>query len=393
MQTSGEVLYKKSRKILIDLTYILNVKDLNKSTSIYLQRFLDNIDTMVYSEYQFIFLVREGVFDYFSEKYNGLGIQFITFDECKNISISFLKSIIDSKHWQRQVNAIDCDVVYVPFTWIYSSRRINKKKIITIHDLKPIHEVAGKYNKRGKIIKHIMLALYRHYFSKSAKTADAIITISEYVKAQIEKELSFKCPVYCVYNGVPVSDEYQKIDALENTRFILYVNTLTEYKNVATLIKAFSLVNDSELALVIVGKETDYWKSVCVPFIRNEKIVRLQYVEDAELNWLYKNAALFVTTSTKEGFGYTPIEAALRKTPVISTRCEALPEVTLGMATYYDNPYDEKQLAEKIKEVLCSMNSEEYNENLNKIYRSFSEKYDIKQNSQAILRILTESEQ
>ena len=376
------------KKILIDLTYILSKQDLNKSTSIYVQRFLDNLDNSKFEDNSFILFLRKDVYEYFSNKYQGRNIKFIVFNQTNNISISFIRSILDSIKWQKQINKIQCDVVYVPFTWIYSSSKINKKKVITIHDLKPIHEVAGKYNHKADFAKKIMLKLYKYYFSKSVKNTDSIITISEFVKKQIKKELSFNSPIYCVYNGVPVSNDSTPVKVLENQNYILYVNTLTEYKNLATLIKAFYLLNSDNYKLVIVGKETDYWRNICLPLIKDDNVIKLKFLSNEELNWVYSNANLFVTPSTHEGFGYTPIEAALRKVPVISTRCEALPEVTMGLVNYYNDPFDENELSKKIEEVLENLNNSKYLDKLEYIYKNFSNQYDIKKNSDIIFEYL-----
>lgn len=70
------------------------------------------------------------------------------------------------------------------------------------------------------------------------------------------------------------------------------------------------------------------------------------------LKWLYVHADLFVTTSTHEGFGYTPIEAAICECPVISTRSESLPEVTCNLLNYYDPPESWKKLATVMSSLL-----------------------------------------
>ena len=68
-------------------------------------------------------------------------------------------------------------------------------------------------------------------------------------------------------------------------------------------------------------------------------------VTDEERNWLLTHAALFVTPSLFEGFGRTPVEAAICKIPVISTKETSLFEATLGLCNYVENAKDEKELA------------------------------------------------
>lgn len=48
---------------------------------------------------------------------------------------------------------------------------------------------------------------------------------------------------------------------------------------------------------------------------------------------LYSNASLFVSPSLMEGFGFTPIEAAIHCVPVVCTKETALYETTKASST------------------------------------------------------------
>lgn len=370
---------EKSLRILIDLSYILNENDLNKSTAIYVQRFLDNLSI---DKQNFILFVRESTYNYFSTKYGKQIRQILIFQESKLINISFIKSLVDAHLWQKQVNSIDCDVVYIPFTWIYNSLKVNKPKVTTIHDLRPLRET------QIKRFRSIVLGLFRYYFRKAADNADLVITISEFVKEDVLDSLKTKTSVEVVHNGIPIGTPQHGISELAGKKYILYVNTLTEYKNVRTLLQAFALLKRNDLYLAIVGKETDFWRVACSPLL-NDKIVHLKFVSDAELVWLYCNALLFVTPSTKEGFGYTPAEAGMYGCPIISTKCEALPETTLHEAYYYENPFDENELAEKIDDVLSDNNETNRMALAEKIKKDFRTEYDVHHFSTHIMNAIT----
>lgn len=371
--------------ILVDLTFILNEQDLRKSTSIYVQRFLDSLEQDDYKRNKFAFLVRKSLLDYFRKKYHRFDSDFILFSEPKCIKISFLKSIWESLLWKSQVNSIKCDVVYVPFTWIYNALKINKRKIVTIHDLKPIRET------RIRLCKKIVLSVFRHYFKKVVKNADLVITISDFVKNEVIRE--FKCldKVKVVYNGIPIQTDLFEVSQLVNKKYILYVNTLVPYKNVLTLVKAFAMLDDPNLLLVVVGKETSYWKEICLPE-STDMVVRLDYVTDSELTWLYRNAELFVTTSMHEGFGFTPIEAAIQCCPVISTKADSLPEVTRG-AVYYYEPFDDcNALCVQINKILKERdeNPERFDEKTKAVSKIFKEAYSLPVFKENILKLLEE---
>jgi glycosyltransferase involved in cell wall biosynthesis len=66
----------------------------------------------------------------------------------------------------------------------------------------------------------------------------------------------------------------------------------------------------------------------------------------------YENIKMFIPSSLYEGFGYTPIEAAMCGCPVISSIQEALPDSTQGLLNYYHPAMDADVLANKILAVL-----------------------------------------
>ena len=102
---------------------------------------------------------------------------------------------------------------------------------------------------------------------------------------------------------------------------------------------------------------------------------------------MYENAKLFITPSQHEGFGYTPIEAAINGCPVISSTCESLPEATMGMAYYYDPVDDYNELAKKMGEVLDNPPSQD---RLMYISKTLSEAYSTSKQVDSIKRILIE---
>ena len=139
----------------------------------------------------------------------------------------------------------------------------------------------------------------------------------------------------------------------------MYVNTLYRYKNIKTLVKAYNIIlNEIDYDLVVVGKYTEHWENELIPYIiknkLDDRITHLQGLSNEELRYLYENASLFVTPSLNEGFGFTPIEAAICRCPVISSIEEALVDSTHGMLNYYYPAMDECALAKKIKSVILN---------------------------------------
>ena len=247
----------------------------------------------------------------------------------------------------RQVNEIDCDLVFatVPgkyFLWC-------KKPIVqTIHDLQ-------FFLLPFSIRKIMTMILTPIILFKSQR----IITISDFVKNDLCDHYKFIRPnkVKRIYNSVNIQSSDK---GKQNGDYILYVSRLEKTKNTLTLLKAFHLIKDeTDVKLKLVGKETPYWRNVLLPYISannlHNKIELLnESYSEKELIELYENSSVFVHPSIAEGFGYTPIEAAILKVPVITTKCTSIYETTLGLLNYCQNPFDENELATRILTILKS---------------------------------------
>ena len=91
-----------------------------------------------------------------------------------------------------------------------------------------------------------------------------------------------------------------------------------------------------------------------------DKIVRLGYVDDEDVNTLYSNSLFFTYLSQYEGFGVPPLEAMQAGTPVITSNNSSLPEVVGDAAITID--YDSEEQCIKAFEDLY------FNEDLRKSY-------------------------
>ncbi|MDE6113923.1 MAG: glycosyltransferase family 4 protein [Muribaculum sp.] len=315
--------------------------------------------------------------------------------------IPYLKGIVRKFNWTIKINKIakkGYTCLYLPFSWSGNSGKVKIRKVITIHDLRPMKEATRAFT--GSMLfkflnlKKIYLAVCRKFYTDHVKNANDIIAISNYVKSDIVHEWSCHNKIHTIYNSISKSKLIPKeIGKLKSVNYILYVNTLSPYKNILTLVRAFKKLKQlqqfNNIILVIVGKATTYWEKNVLPEIAESKlaneIVRFEYVSDSELIWLYKNANIFITASIHEGFGYTPIEAALYCCPVISTRCESLPDVTANKVSYYDPPTSEEELYKVMTRIL---NTPKNKAELNDISLYFQERYSIITHKNRILNLL-----
>lgn len=146
-----------------------------------------------------------------------------------------------------------------------------------------------------------------------------------------------------------------------------------------TLLKAFNLIKDKiDEDLVFCGgyKDETIFAEMQEFIAKNglrERVKMLFRVSDEERNWLLTNARLFVTPSLFEGFGRTPVEAAICKIPVISTKETSLFEATMGLCNYVENAKDEKELSFLMYEKLANRDTDE---KLEQIANTLSENYE-----------------
>jgi len=198
----------------------------------------------------------------------------------------------------------------------------------------------------------------KEMFAKAKMT----ICISRFVKQQVMDLYNISNNIISVIPNSLKADyasaKIHDVPELVDKKYILDVNAYVPRKNTLVLLQAYkSICEQIDYELVFCGGyKDDAYFDKCIDFIKENKLnsrVHVFYaVEESKKNWLLQNCSLFVTPSENEGFGRTPIEAALSLKPVISTRATALEESTCGLLHYIDNPRDVQELADKILQVL-----------------------------------------
>jgi glycosyltransferase involved in cell wall biosynthesis len=242
---------------------------------------------------------------------------------------------------------------------------------MVVHDLKEL-----KIWPHDSIYASLQAMLKAKKRKRQFDSCDAITACSKFTKQDLLTTYPDMSPekIHVVYNSVTLAGTSVCPQNFKEDQYLLYVNTLQPYKNVVTLVRAFILLKDQmKNNLVVVGKESDYWKEEVYPLIVaagiENRVIRISGLGEEELRYVYEHSALFVTTSLCEGFGYTPIEAALYKCPVISTIQDSLPDVTEGLVNYYYPALDELALAEKIASVFSNYPSKEQLSALSEHYK------------------------
>ena len=218
-----------------------------------------------------------------------------------------------------------------------------------------LHDAQGFQLMKTPFKQFLYNVFTKHILNKTVR----LVTISEYSKKDIQCKLrKFTTPITVIYNSLETGCVKSIQKRTNKKPYILNVNTLEPYKNLITLVKAFSLIKDIiPHQLIVKASVLPYWYEVIEPYLIEHGLeTRVQLITDKfselEMANLYCNADLFVSPSLLEGFGYTPIEAALYQIPVICSKESALYETTMGLLNYYEPATDVIALKNAILYVL-----------------------------------------
>jgi len=258
------------------------------------------------------------------------------------------------------INAQKPDLVH--FTNFNFPLRYKGRFVITVHDLTLLHF----QNVRKKLVsKPIYVAkdrVMRVVLRQGIKKAKAIFVPSEYVKEDIAKSYKVRrTKITVVHEAASTALKRSKVELAElgiNKPFLLYVGNAYPHKNLERLILAFGeLVTKYMLdyQLVIAGRKDDFHQQLEEEVQKSglaQRVVFTDFVTDAQLVGLYKNAATYVFPSLSEGFGLPGLEAMSYGVPVISSNATCLPEV-LGDAAIYFKPKSVGSIAKTISQVLA----------------------------------------
>jgi glycosyltransferase involved in cell wall biosynthesis len=240
--------------------------------------------------------------------------------------------------------------------------------IYTIHDLVPLR------------LPHTTLDdkkyLYR-LLTKLARTAEHIVTVSEYSRQEIIRELGIdEKRVTNTYQAVDVpaeilarsedeiAAELRALFGLEFREYFLFCGAIEPKKNVSRLIDAYA-ASGTKRPLILAGgggwqNRGDLHKIDAERFTnfridgnvmrRERQVQRLEYLPRNQLMVLIRGARALLFPSIYEGFGLPVVEAMALGTPAVTSVVSSLPEVA-GDAALLVDPYSVDAIAQAIRSI------------------------------------------
>jgi glycosyltransferase involved in cell wall biosynthesis len=192
----------------------------------------------------------------------------------------------------------------------------------------------------------------RHVSRWVMRRASRLVTNSEYSLREIEANVGIAPEhVRVVHHGVP--DPFGAAVAGPRDRLTLTVGIVEqrnlERKGLRPFVEAAALLPDVEF--VVAGK----WADESVEVLRavaGPNVTLTGWIEQDELEALYRRAAVYVQASRHEGFGMSVAEAMLAGCVPVVTDAGALPEVVGDTGVVVPAPATPPRLAEAVREAL-----------------------------------------
>jgi glycosyltransferase involved in cell wall biosynthesis len=231
------------------------------------------------------------------------------------------------------------------------------KKIVTVHDLAPLHDPSWSKEHAGRLFKEKLAQVV---------SADAIIAVSEFTRQDLVERLKVDSKkITVVYEGA--GEEFFPDNDPEATRaitgtdtYLLCVGQLQPRKNNLNLIRAFGIIapHFPQLKLVFVGRSaSEEYLGLLHNVVKEvgveDSVIFAHAVDNAGLRKLYTRAECLVYPSLFEGFGLPLLEAFQCGTPVITSRTSSLPEVAGGAGLLVD-PHSIEAIAEAMRQFLSN---------------------------------------
>ncbi|MDN3664914.1 glycosyltransferase [Algibacter miyuki] len=271
------------------------VKDLNEHLNE-----LENIESFILS----------------SQEENGDGIYLV--DDAKN------KPWVYSKNWSLKINDIvlknSINLIHIHGVWMFPQYiaakyafKNNISYVISPHGMfEPWLWTKGKYKKK----------IYFNLLTKKLYTNSNRIHAITFDEQQNLTKLFPKSKFVEIPNLV----DFEKEDNLEerdsNEKYILFLGRLHEKKGIDLLISCFAELKTDNIVLKIVGSFNEYkleLDQLVNKYGIQEKVQFLGLIKGEEKKKIFRNAFVFIAPSYSEVVGMVNLEAAMEKTPVITT--------------------------------------------------------------------------
>jgi exopolysaccharide biosynthesis polyprenyl glycosylphosphotransferase len=233
--------------------------------------------------------------------------------------------------------------------WAHGIRAEGRKVVYCHNPARWLYQTDGYEPGRGGMARAAMGVLERRLVTwdrLAALSADRYLANSTVVRDRIRTAYGIDAEVLHPPPGLDPAGPQVPVAGLD-AGFLLCVSRLISYKNVDAVVEAMRTLGDQSLVVVGTGPDAARLQADAP-----SNVFFAGSVSDAELRWLYANAAAHVLASY-EDFGLSPLEAASFGKPSALLRyggfLDTLDEGTTGV--FFDEP-EPDAIAGAVRELL-----------------------------------------
>jgi glycosyltransferase involved in cell wall biosynthesis len=229
-------------------------------------------------------------------------------------------------------------------------------QVVTVPDLNYI----GHQGRRTAAGRRVL----RFFVEQAVKKADHVITISEFSRGEIIRNLGVDEDKVTVTHlaGRETRPSLHSTNGAGKypSPYIMAFSSLSAHKNLPRLVAAFHQISSAvPHSLVLVGHlpENPEFRAQ-LEGAGSDRVTFTGYLPDDEVEELMRNASLFAFPSLYEGFGLPILDAQHAGVPVTCSAVAALPEVA-GDGAYLFDPHSVDSIAAALKKCLLDLDLRE----------------------------------
>lgn len=274
----------------------------------------------------------------------------------KRIFRGFLSSLWRSRFIVNDIKRAKVDIYHgLSHELPIGIAKTGAKSVVTVHDL-----IFLRY---PQFYGRINVNIYKKKLMYACRVADRVVAISSQTKADLVDFLSVPpSKIDVIYQSCDVRfqqkhTEEELINVKQRfglpSKYILYVGTVEERKNLLNIVKAIH-EKHIDIPLVVIGRKTRYFHAEVLPYIEQNNVCNIvfpQFVPNEDLPAVYQGALCFVYPSIFEGFGIPILEALTSGVPVVTSKGSCFEE-TGGSHSLYVDPDSPEQIANAIIRVV-----------------------------------------
>jgi len=203
----------------------------------------------------------------------------------------------------------------------------------------------------------------KHFIRWTLNQADRLVTVSAAMKTELLRREYHESKISVIYNGVdetifhPLnqSESRRKLNLQAESKYLLFVGTLSRRKGIDLLLSAFAAINRPDVKLIFIGQGGDLHliENFITEHSWQDRILLPGVLPHTQLPLWYAAADIVVLPSLAEGVPNVILEARAMGKPVVASAVGGIPEILTGeKAGFLCLPGDLGSLIQTIKNAL-----------------------------------------